>query len=65
MRKMCIRDRLKSIDPELETVFMMTSNEYSFLSSTGVKELAIFNGKIKGLVPACVEEKIKARMGAI
>ena len=56
---------LKSIDPELETVFMMTSNEYSFLSSTGVKELAIFNGKIKGLVPACVEEKIKARMGAI
>lgn len=56
---------LKSIDPELETVFMMTSNEYSFLSSTGVKELAIFNGKIEGLVPACVEEKIKARMGAL
>lgn len=55
---------LKNIDPELETVFMMTSNEYSFLSSTGVKELAVFNGKIRGLVPACVERKIKERMGS-
>ncbi len=54
---------LRQIDPELETVFLMTSNEYSFLSSSGVRELANFNGRVKGLVPECVELAIKARMG--
>ncbi|MEN6413470.1 MAG: pantetheine-phosphate adenylyltransferase [Veillonellales bacterium] len=53
---------LKKIDPVIETVFMMTSSEYSFLSSSGVKELAKFGGCITGLVPQCVEEKIIERM---
>ena len=53
---------LKRIDPEIETVFMMTSNEYSFLSSSGIKELAKFDGNIKGLVPDCVEIEIRKRM---
>lgn len=56
---------MKRIDGEIETVFMMTSNAYSFLSSSGVKELAKFNGNIKGLVPECVEIKIKKRMTEI
>ena len=34
---------LKKIDSEIETIFMMTSNEYSFLSSSGIKELANFD----------------------
>ncbi|MDF2564046.1 MAG: coaD [Massilibacillus sp.] len=53
---------IKKIDSEIETIFMMTSSEYSFLSSSGIKELAKFNGNIKGLVPECVEIKIKQRM---
>lgn len=53
---------IKKIDPVIETVFMMTSSEYSFLSSSGIKELARFGGKIKGLVPECVEARIKERM---
>lgn len=53
---------LKRISPEIETVFMMTSNEYSFLSSSGIKELAQFDGNIRGLVPKCVEIEIKRRM---
>lgn len=53
---------LKKIEPELETVFMMTNYEYSFLSSSGIKELAKFGGNIKGLVPDCVEVQIKQRM---
>jgi pantetheine-phosphate adenylyltransferase len=53
---------IKKIDAEIETVFMMTSSEYSFLSSSGIKELAKFNGNIKGLVPECVEIKIKQCM---
>ena len=53
---------LKKIDPELETIFIMTSNEYSFVSSSGIKELAKFGGCIKGLVPKCVESDIIARI---
>lgn len=53
---------IKKIDPVIETVFMMTSSEYSFLSSSGIKELAKFGGPIKGLVPACVETRITQRM---
>jgi len=53
---------IKKIDPEIETVFMMTSNEYSFISSSGIKELAKFGGPITGLVPACLEEKIVKRI---
>jgi pantetheine-phosphate adenylyltransferase len=37
--------------PEIESVYLMASSEYSFLSSSGVKELATFGGKIDGLVP--------------
>lgn len=53
---------MKKIDSEIETVFMMASHEYSFISSSGIKELAKFNGNIKGLVPECVELKIKQCM---
>jgi len=47
----------KRIDAEIETVFMMASSEYSFVSSSGVKELAAFGGCISGLVPNVVEDK--------
>ena len=53
---------IKKIDPQIETVFIMTSSEYSFVSSSGIKELARFGGPITGLVPACVEDKIIKRM---
>lgn len=52
---------IKSVDSEIETIFIMTSGKYSFVSSTGIKELAGFGGKITGLVPACVEERIIKR----
>ena len=42
---------IKKIDHELETVFIMTNAQYSFLSSSGVRELAVFGGNISGLVP--------------
>jgi pantetheine-phosphate adenylyltransferase len=52
---------IKKIDPLIETVFMMTSSEYSFLSSTAIKELAKFGGNISGLVPECIEQQILDR----
>jgi pantetheine-phosphate adenylyltransferase len=53
---------IKKIEPELETVFMMTSSDYSFVSSSGIKELARFDGPITGLVPACIEPRIIQRL---
>lgn len=43
---------------KIETVFLATSNEYSFLSSSVVKEIAQFGGSVDHLVPVHVAEKI-------
>jgi pantetheine-phosphate adenylyltransferase len=48
----------KRMAPEIETMFMMTKNEYSFLSSSMAKELAQFGGEIHGLVPFQVEKAL-------
>ena len=53
---------IKKIDPILETVFIMTNSDYSCISSSGIKELANFNGPITGLVPKCVEDRMMKRM---
>lgn len=50
---------IKEIDKELETVFMMTGVEHSYLSSSGVRELLSFNGSIDQFVPPCVADIIK------
>lgn len=39
------------LDSSIETLFMMTSAQYSYLSSSSVKQVAMFGGCIKGLVP--------------
>lgn len=48
----------KKQSPEIESLFMMSNINYSFLSSSMVKELAKYGGNIKGLVPQCIEEDI-------
>lgn len=53
---------IKEVDSAMETVFMMTTAHYSFVSSSGIKELATFGGKIHGLVPPAVEKKIVERL---
>lgn len=52
----------KNLDPDVETLFMMTNINYFFLSSSAVKELARNNGNIEGLVPECIREDIINRM---
>lgn len=52
----------KSINPDIETMFLMTENQYSHISSTLIKEIAHFGGPIKKMVPATVERAIKAKM---
>ena len=50
---------IKEIDKDIETVFMMTGVEHSYLSSSGVRELLSFNGSIDQFVPPCVADMIK------
>jgi pantetheine-phosphate adenylyltransferase len=48
--------------PDIETVFMMASEAYSFLSSRLVKQVFGLGGNISGLVPPVVEERLKRRV---
>jgi pantetheine-phosphate adenylyltransferase len=52
----------RKLAPDIESVYVMASPEYSFLSSTGVKELATFGGDISDLVPAIVAEQLADRI---
>jgi pantetheine-phosphate adenylyltransferase len=49
--------------PEIESVYLMASPKYSFISSSGVKELATFGGEINELVPDEVARNLKERLG--
>jgi pantetheine-phosphate adenylyltransferase len=48
--------------PEIESVYLMASPKYSFLSSSGVKELATFGGDIDDLVPPEVAKRLKEEL---
>lgn len=54
----------KKLVPEVETLFLMSKAEYSFLSSSVIKELATYNGCIKDFVPAVVETRLKEKFFA-
>lgn len=51
----------KALNPEYETMFMMTDSKYSYISSSMVKELAGFNGDLTGLVPTGIINKIQEK----
>ena len=48
---------------DVETFFMTTAPEWSFLSSSLVKEVARFGGDVSSLVPPVVAERLRERMG--
>ena len=48
--------------PDVDTLYLMASPQYSFLSSSGVKELAIFDGSIEDLVPEAVARRLKEEL---
>lgn len=48
----------KKLSEEVETLFLMTSNKHSYLSSSIIKEVAYFGGCIEGLVPEVVKQRI-------
>ncbi|MFD1849164.1 pantetheine-phosphate adenylyltransferase [Oceanobacillus bengalensis] len=59
--EMQITSMNRKLNPEIETIFMMTNNQYSFLSSSMIKEAAKYNGDISGLVPEFVEQALKKK----
>lgn len=48
----------KILNSELETIFMMSSPEFAAISSSAVKGIAKFGGKLEGLVPKIIEEEL-------
>ncbi|MEN6314244.1 MAG: pantetheine-phosphate adenylyltransferase [Clostridiaceae bacterium] len=52
----------KNLEPDMETLFMMTSVNYSYLSSSAVKEIARNGGKIDGLVPDCIKDRVVKKL---
>jgi len=52
----------RRLDTKIETVFMMPSEEYSFLTSSIVKEVVSFGGSVKDLVPAGVEKALRDKL---
>lgn len=55
----------KKLACHLETVFLMSRAEYSFISSTTVKEVAAFGGSVRGLVPPLVEKRLKDKFKSL
>jgi pantetheine-phosphate adenylyltransferase len=52
----------RRLTPEIETVFMMPAESYSYLSSRLVKEVAELGGSVKGLVPDLVEQRLLTKL---
>ncbi|KXH79880.1 pantetheine-phosphate adenylyltransferase [Sporosarcina sp. HYO08] len=59
--EMQITSMNRVLDEEIETFFIMTNNQYSFLSSSIVKEVAKYGGEISSLVPKVVEDALIAK----
>jgi pantetheine-phosphate adenylyltransferase len=49
----------RNLAPEVETMYLMSSPQYSFLSSSGVKEVASFGGNVDDLVPDAVAKRFR------
>lgn len=50
------------LNPEIETLFMMTNNKFSYLSSSAIKQIASFGGCIKDLVPEQLVTRILMKL---
>src|SRR5262245_54213280 len=54
----------RKLQPQLETVFMMPAEAYSYLSSRLVKEIFRLGGSVRGLVPELVEHRLREKFQA-
>jgi len=52
----------RRLEPEIETVFLMAAEEYSYVSSNLMKQVFTLGGRVEGLVPALVEAKMREKL---
>lgn len=55
----------RRLESRIETVFLMTNAEYSYLSSSIIKEVVKFGGSVSGLIPPIVEEYLAKKLSII
>jgi pantetheine-phosphate adenylyltransferase len=53
----------RRLDPEIETVFLMADEEYSYVSSTLMKQVFELGGRVEGLIPELVEARMRLKSG--
>jgi pantetheine-phosphate adenylyltransferase len=53
----------KHLYPDLETIFMMTSQKYFYVSSSRLKELIRFGGDVSDFVPPLVAKRLREKLG--
>ena len=52
----------RRLEPSIETVFLMAGEEYSYVSSTLMKQVFLLGGKIEGLIPELVEQRMRSKL---
>jgi len=52
----------RRLEPEIETVFLMAAEEYSYVSSRLLKQVFRLGGRVDGLVPALVEKRMREKL---
>lgn len=53
----------RRLEPAIETVFLMAGEEYSYVSSTLMKQVFELGGRVEGLIPELVELRMRAKLG--
>ena len=52
----------RRLEPEIETVFLMAGEEYSYVSSTLMKQVFELGGRVAGLIPELIESKMRDKL---
>jgi pantetheine-phosphate adenylyltransferase len=55
----------RRLNPKIETVFMMPAEQYTYISSRLIKEVFALGGRVHGLVPDMVEERLRDKQAAV
>ena len=53
----------RRLEPNIETVFLMAAEEYSYVSSNLMKQVFTLGGRVEGLIPALVETRMREKIG--
>jgi len=53
----------RRLEPSVETVFLMADEEYSYVSSTLMKQVFMLGGRVAGLIPELVEDRMRQKLG--